>query len=102
MRSFASHVDVINAPIILIAHCTVAERKSEESVAIGSLEWLAVRWYVVGSDHLLLFGRRSVLVNDDVLVDLSVFQEHVQGRFADWDHLFHDVPEDALGEWCRR
>lgn len=93
---------MMNCSIILILNRPVAKRKTEESITIFVLEWLAVVWHVVASDHPVLFALRGVLVDNDLAHDFAVFQEHVQGRLTDWNDLFDNIPEDALSEWRRR
>ena len=50
--------------------------------------------------HLVFFVSIWKLVEDSLVLDLPVLEEEVEGRLADGDHVFEDVPENSFGEGC--
>lgn len=65
---------MINRSIIDILDSSVAKSESEEGIAI-LLKRLGVLRDSVRSHHLFLLGLGLILVNDDILLYLSVLKE---------------------------
>ena len=98
-----SGINFVNRSVIGLLDLAGADGGSEESlitVTVLAVDSAEVRdggggqLVVVGL--LVLLG--GELVDDMLVLDLSVRIESVQGRLSDGDDLLEDVPEDALSE----
>ena len=94
-------IDVINWSVTLVLYNSVASGNSEIGLTVLSIEWLHLLWLdrQFGIDFLLL-----LLVLEFVkylrLLHFSVIKEQVKSRLADWDYVFHNIPQNTFREWC--
>jgi hypothetical protein len=91
---------MINWSFVLLLHLSVAHGHSHELAALMVLA-LAVLWMSAFGHHKLVHGLSGDLGDDVVgahfLRNFSEASELVDCQLPDWDDLFDNIPENALG-----
>ena len=80
---------MVNRSISLILHYSVTSSNSEEAIAVLGVKGLHLVWLdgEFGGD-LVLFSFGFEPVENSLLLYLSILEEHVESRLANWDNLF--------------
>jgi len=96
-------IDFVNGSVVCLLDLARADGGSEEpliTVTVFAVDSAEVR--DGGGGQLVIVGLLVLLggelVDDMLVLNLSVRVECVQGRLSDGDDLLEDVPEDAFGE----
>ena len=94
-------VDSVDGSTVAVLDLSVASGDSHEGVSGLFLAFLGGRDLLFQLFEELngLVVAEGNLVGDLLLLDASHAGEHVEGRLSDWNHIFDDVPEDALITW---
>jgi len=93
---------MVDRPVSFVLHDSVASSDPEEGFTLWAYVWFHISWLDRQlSQHLrpLLFV--SKMIEDLLLLNLPVLEEHVKCRLTKRNDVFKNIPEDTLREWSR-